>query len=369
MGPIQSTDVYWNLANAYNFLQGFNPYLQPLTETPSSAYSIFAAWHYVPMTHGPLSVLLYALPLTLNLSTGATFFILRIIWMLPILLTLHFMNKLLNAEGLPRQNMKLNKLLAYLFSAPILVFGLVDLHNDIFVMLSICAAYFFLTQKKHRFAVLALVLGFLIKYVTLLLLPLVLWDWFRSSRDALRGAFFEMAKYGLASLTLVVLSYLPFLVNNWDFLSLFHGLSFQINFAVADSYPVYGVLVGVKNFIGISGSISPFVLPVLVLLSVILWEKNKKYEAFILPILLLISSTSWVTPWYYLWFFPLLLIRYDRESLALFFAILLPFVHGFYTNTYLLLFVFVHLLVIKPFSYLQKSSFSNPSPIEPTLNQ
>jgi len=298
--PFFSQDIYWNLLHSKNFINGNNPYItKPIDYEMDSLNSVLRIWEDFPMTYGPLSVYLYAIPFLLTNNIQVALLILRTIWFLALVYSAKYIFN--NLE---------NSYVKYIFltSPFVLLNTVLDLHNDMFVVLSLALSYYFLKKRMYAAAVLSLLPGALIKYVTLIMLPAVLINWAMQNNSKTK-TLFKIAGTIFISMLLIIALYLPFTKQLNSVNELFTGLNTQANFYIQErQFIVPLILLEYKVISPANLKIVGFVIGMT--LGIILLVKKKPEEAYIFSLGTLILSTSWLMPWYFLWIMPFILIRY-----------------------------------------------------------
>ncbi|HLC93532.1 MAG TPA: hypothetical protein VJG85_00785, partial [Patescibacteria group bacterium] len=211
----------------------------------------------------------------------------------------------------------------------VLVNGILDAHNDILVMFSITLSYYFLLKEKDTLSFVSLILGFAVKYITVMLLPIPLIR-LLLSRKSVKNKIQEIALMVLISAAIIVISYAPFLK---DGLGVPPGLKFQAAFFhyATMAFPTYLIqlitgftplhlkLFGFFAGAGVAGMLS---------------LKGKYLEAYVIPLLLILfTTTTWLVSWYFLWIFPLLLLFRERSHIVVSLYILFLGTFGFSVNS------------------------------------
>jgi hypothetical protein len=317
--PLFSQDCYWNMLLAKAFLL---EHKNPFVTTPQqlSYYSIYHylhSWQGLSMTHGPVSVFFYALPYIFTKSDVAAVLVLRLMAIAIMLVTVFALKKLQSTKS---------PWTLFLTSPFVLVLGVLDLHNDILVMLFITLSYYHLVEKKYTYSFVWLLLGFLTKYITLILLPIPVIAILKSDKVP-KEKFVGVFKLTSIAIVLLVLCYLPFKSN---LAALASGAKYQTTLTSPSqmTFITYFLIqYVVKNLylLKLLGFLIGFFLAVL------LAFKRKYLEAYTLPILaVLLFATNWIMSWYFLWILPLLLLYNKKRLVIIYSGLLLLATYGLF---------------------------------------
>ena len=234
--PFFSQDVYWNLSNASNFLLGINPYTVSISDGFNSSFSQRVyEWRDVKMTYGPVSLYIHSFPLIFTSNLLSVILILRIIWLGVLALCSILLRKIMTISSETFAHEKIQIQLMTFFSPLALIYGLADLHNDVFVMLALLSFYYFLLKKHYGYSMLSIVLGVLTKYILVIFLPLLAFDWYLENKASLLPALKKILPWIILSIFIVILVYLPFLRSIGSVSSLFTGLFHQVYFSIVKS--------------------------------------------------------------------------------------------------------------------------------------
>ena len=201
--PFFSADLYGYIGRAnMSNIHEVNPYFT----TPSEyGYDDIVAWPDKESIYGPLYT---ALSLGLNkiagTDIGINLIVFRLAAALAFLGSAYLIYKI-TAQVAPRYRFISTSL--FLWNPFLLIETIHSAHNDVFMMFLILLAVFFGIKKQWIWAVAALTLAFLVKFSTLVLIPIVFLamlrqPWKRALRDILVSASVMIA--------LVAIFYLPF---------------------------------------------------------------------------------------------------------------------------------------------------------------
>jgi len=208
MAPFDAADIYDNIMHARILsVYGENPYLQAGKYFRSDPFYKYMAWKNNPTAYGPAWELLaggvarlagddlIANVLAFKLLPG-------IFWLASLGIVAGFLN-----QTAPQQALAGVYLLAW--NPTVLFSTLGNGHNDIVMLFWILLAAWLLVRGRYTAAILALLVGALVKYLPLLLLPaagLVAWN--RIKEPGARLRFLVLS--AVAGTTLVYLAYRPF---------------------------------------------------------------------------------------------------------------------------------------------------------------
>lgn len=189
----------------------------------------------------------------------------------------------------------------------ILIEGIACVHNDMFVILLILVALYYLTKKKNIFlAVIFLAMATAIKYFAIIILPFVIMYYFREEKPWKRLG--RCIQYGLLFLIVLVIPYL-FYVQDTQVLS---GLFIQQEKLAKNFYIIlreYSTLsISKVNHILLGAFTIIYFFTCIVLLNkkqIRLREELKKANCFIMAFLFLLITNF--QPWYIMWLFPMLM--------------------------------------------------------------
>ena len=200
--------------------------------------------------------------------------------------------------------------LLYGLNPLILIEGIAEVHNDIFVVLFILTAMYFLVKRKNlKVAVVFLALATAIKYFAILLLPFMILYYFRQEKPMQR--FIRCIQYGGLFLLVFVIPYLLYIQD----MQVFDGLSTQQG-RIAKSF--YVIIMQYFQDPAISvDTVKNFLLGIFVIIyfftcitllnkkTICLHHEMKKANYFIMAFLFLLITNFQI--WYIMWLFPLLM--------------------------------------------------------------
>ena len=214
----------------------------------------------------------------------------------------------------------------------VLMEGIGCVHNDMFVVLFILLALYFLVKKKNLIgSIIFLAMATAIKYFAIIILPFIIIYYFR--KEKLSKRLLRCIQYGLIFLVILAIPYM-FYMKDWQVLS---GLFVQQE-KVAKSFYVM-ILEYFNNPTLSVTTVSRVLLVAFIIIyfftCVILLFKNKicfreemkKANYFIVAFLFLLITNF--QPWYILWLFPLLMWqRADDIKLIVQISLISQFANG-----------------------------------------
>ncbi len=200
--------------------------------------------------------------------------------------------------------------LLYGLNPLVLIEGIACVHNDIFVVLFMLLALYFLTQKKNLVATVAfLAIATAIKYFAIILLPFVIIYYFKEEKPLKR--FEKCIQYGLIFLIVFAIPYI-FYVRDAQVLS---GLFVQQEKLAKSFYIILNeyfkgpdIPATTVNHILLGAFTIIYFFTCIVLLNkkeICLRNEMKKANYFVMAFLFLLITNF--QPWYVIWLFPLLM--------------------------------------------------------------
>lgn len=310
--PLTSTDVFNYIASArVLWVHGENPLtVAPAWYPDDPFYGFLRSWQVVPSPYGPLWSLIAGLPLAVGggsvLGTVIAFKALAAAAFLGAGWLVYLTARLMRPDS------AVAALLAYSWN-PLAVFYIAgNGHNDAVMILLLALALYALARRWPALAIVAVVASALVKYATVLAVPLVLLWWWRSKR---RPSRWSLVVGAIAALVLIVVTYAPLWAGRDTFATTLNEGSY---YTVSVPAAVRGLLaqrVGVARADQITTLVSR--LAMAAALGVILLRLRggrlaRLAEAgFLAYFAYLVLAATYFAPWYVLW--------------ALTFACLVPF--------------------------------------------
>jgi hypothetical protein len=206
--PIDAADIFDNIMHGrMTWLYGANPFLQTASRYAQDPFYRYMAWKYAPSAYGPLWEMMASVAsaiagedvianvLAFKLLPGA-FLGGSLVWIAIILRRMAPQRALAGVLLLGW-----NPIVLYETSG--------NGHNDMVMVFWILAAACALVYERYTLAILALVVGALVKFIPILFIPLVLWLALRDLPDR-RARLRFLILSAAAGMTLVVLAYAPF---------------------------------------------------------------------------------------------------------------------------------------------------------------
>ena len=309
--PMFSSDVFYYLGiGRLNSSYGQNPYYISMKEYVDQNSNLDlnldtvmlqgynSYWSKTTVVYGPIWTIICSV--VAKLSLGNIDFGLLVFKI--INLTIH----MINCWFLYKISKKKIFTLLYGINPFILLEGIVNVHNDIFVVLFLLIALYFLIKKKKMFlSIFFLAMATCIKYFTILLLPFFIIYYYRKEKPKIR--ILKCIKYGIIFLIMIAIPYIIYIKD----LSVFAGLWNQQSKVAKSLYLVIS-----QCFVGTDSNIIKYCLYVFIYFFAIKnilflfnpkikLKKEMQYNLYLIMIFLFVLITSF-QPWYIMWLFPLI---------------------------------------------------------------
>jgi fumarate reductase subunit D len=208
--PFDAADIYDNILHGRILgVYSANPFHQVIADYPNDPFYAYTAWKHSQSAYGPIWELLAGLTarlagdgiianvLAFKLLPG--FFYLGSVWLVVLYLR----------RNVPEQALSGAFLLGWNPMALYETWG--NGHNDMAMAFWILVAVWWISRRQYSLAAISLMVGTLIKFIPILLIPAVLWiGWRDLQKASLRFAFIAQTAIGSGLLT--ALFYFPF----WD---------------------------------------------------------------------------------------------------------------------------------------------------------
>ena len=296
-----------------------NPYmLMPADFMGDASLFFLKNWMNQSFNYGPLWLLLSAVPalLTANIVLGVYF--------LRILILVIFFATIFASRYLFEADMKK----VFLFAVhPLMLYWVVlGGHNDIAIVFFIMLSFIFLKKEKYFFSIIFFSLSILIKYVSIIFLPIFLLYILKKT------SWKHIALYCATIAIIVFGSYAPF---HAGFASI---LGNETLHNPRLSSPVFSLAYGVINksfsydtevFLRMKNI---FIFIFIIGYAVILWKRRNSHNSFhdFIKIFLWVSVwfycvTFWFQPWYMIWLLPCLIYVSEGKKNNIFFHIFIIF--------------------------------------------
>ena len=314
--PFISSDIFYYLGiGRLDSKYGQNPYYTTITEfvesednakylendtTLSAGYS--NPWSDTTVVYGPIWTLICKIIAGMsfgNIDIGILLF--KILGVLAHILNCYIIYKLTKKKIF---------VLLYGLNPFILLEGIVNVHNDMYIITFVLASIYFLIKKKNILASITfLALATAIKYFTILLLPFIIIYHFRDKKPLER--FKNCIIYGIIFILIMIIPYLLY-IQDWTVLM---GIftqqeKFAKNFYIIlmEYFPTIPNLVTTVNTTLLGGFIIIYLFTCIALINkkqINFGKEIRKCEYFLIAFLFLLI-TNFQT-WYIMWLFPLLM--------------------------------------------------------------
>lgn len=205
--PVDAADVYDNIIRGrMSAVYGLNPFVATPNEVSADPFYRFAAWRTVSSAYGPGWEAIAALTSRVagdDYTTNVIAF--KIIPVIGYLLTALFIGLTLRKIAPARALLG-----TYLFAwNPLMVYSTGQGgHNDTLMTACIALSVLFLARRQYAFSTFAAVLGALIKFIPLLMIPVIWITAWRDLRGMARCRTLVTAAFG--GLLLAVIGYAPY---------------------------------------------------------------------------------------------------------------------------------------------------------------
>ncbi|NCF75214.1 MAG: hypothetical protein GWO87_01870 [Xanthomonadaceae bacterium] len=355
--PIGSSDIYCYMATNKALTDyHLNPFTTPASQSPAENTFVNLCsqdWANSTTVYGPVW---HIILLPLGIIKTQNFFLniisFKLLMVLFSALSLFLIYKILNIIN---PKLKYLGVILYAWNPFILFETANNAHNDIVMIFFILLFIYCLLKKKYVLATIFITFSILIKYISILLLPLFIIFLFKIpptpfskkgiSKNKQKNALKEKTKIvlsnGFAFLFTLFIFYIPFLNNFSDFKKIiFHIINrsnlisfwylspfgyligliyYLISFLNNSLINKYDIMLAIKNY-----SVFFFLITYIFILFFYIKEKNSvknliKYSAYIFIAYLLIANV-WLMEWYLLWPLLLLIIT-DEKNYSLYFLI------------------------------------------------
>ena len=343
INPTRSQDAYWNLLLTKGFVKyGANPYRTTPADLFFDSWSPYVkSWRFLPMTHGPVSTALFLLPSALSENLRSALFILKIEVLVFLFASIFFLWKILNRLKIDLRK-KADILILFILNPFVIQNTLIDAHNDVFIMTLVLLSYYLLLRNKYIGSILSLVLGILIKYSLILLIPIPIIKLFQDKNKKLSFKMYALILCFIISLVAAFAAWVPYGLN----LKEFKGLENEMLMRGTDeTSSIFTVML--KKFLWLdNGSLRVIGAVIALAISSFLAYRKKYLLAYTVPLLfILLFTTPWLNSWYFLWFYPLLII-FLSYPVTVFLTILLILNWDVYLPLNLSIFVLFFLLLL-----------------------
>ncbi len=302
--PFLSSDIYYYIGDSWiNSKYGENPYYTTVKDLQDQKINDeilnnTGYWKNTVSVYGPLWNSIAKLLVSFSFgNVTIALFVFKLASLLIHVLNSYLINKIT----------KSNKyMLLYGLNPLILIELLSNVHNDIYLILFILLALYFVIRKKNiYFTIVFLALSIAIKYSTVLIVPFILLYYFRKYSIPKRILYCMLS--GISIIAIVIILYLPY----------YRDMSIFTNMLVQDgkyTQSIFALMLVKMNNNIIFTLINQFKLPIFAMLYIatilcLLFTKKitmrhsmKKYNFLMLIFVFLILTTF--QKWYILWLIP-----------------------------------------------------------------
>lgn len=177
-------------------------------------------------------------------------------------------------------------------------------HNDLVMMAFVLLSLWMLQRRHWNWAMLALALSILVKFVTLLLVPLfALYVW-QHAGSTTRERLLRTAQAGLVALAAILWTFLPF----WEGLATFDTVRAEADKMITSTALALGVWrTGYPEDPDLNHAILQALRLAFVALAIPVWWQSRRdlphliAASFTVLLLYLLLAAGWFRPWYLLW--------------------------------------------------------------------
>jgi len=298
--PYLSSDIYYYIGDSWVLAKyGQNPYYTSVGELEEAGINDeilnnTGYWKNTTSVYGPLWNIFSSILVSLSFGNiTVALFIFKIASYLIHVLNSYLIYKITKSK---------KYMLIYGLNPLVLIEFLSNVHNDIYLVLFILLALYFLVRKKNIYlTVLSLALSVSIKYSTALLVPFILIYCFRDKTIPKRILYCLIS--GLSIVGVVVLLYLPFYRD----ITIFTNMLVQ---GSKYSQSILALLMNTNIFKYIDSlKIPVFLVAYIMILSKLLFEEKitltnllRKYNLMMLLFIFIVLTNF--QKWYILWIFP-----------------------------------------------------------------
>ncbi len=311
--PVTSTDIFdyifrgWMAANYQA-----NPYTDLPNAFKTDPLFKYIGWPNAPSAYGPLWELMSARMSAIGGLSVSLNIMLHKVLALATFLACGLIIVRIAREWKPEAELLAG--IIWLWS-PLGLWEIVAIgHNDGFLILSMLVAIWAVSHKHHHWAVVALIVGALFKFLPIILVPLVAVHGMRA-RATWTARIRFCVEIGVISAVLIVLAYLPY----WEGFQTLDNIAVRekflnaaplaiLTYSLSQLWPIDTVRPIVSSFgSGLLG----------VGLLYQMWQiwrhgRDLRTAFFGLLVWYLIIASQWFQPWYILWLLALLALRPNR---------------------------------------------------------
>jgi len=315
--PINAQDLFYYFARSLVMVQhGANPMVTPPSQFPKDPLMQLAGWVINwPSAYGPLAQLIHALPVLIaGRNVLASLLLFKLIFSAMLIVEAFFIYKILSHIA---PKLALSGALALAWNPFALLEYSANSHNDIAMTLLITLAVFALVKERHIWAVTFITASVLIKFASLVIIPLFFIYSFRQ-QPTKKARLTYTTKAIIVFLSVMIDSYALFWAGLQTFQRSFTQVQIYLNsFSVLlVDFCSPGISYDHAKMIGWALFGACFLYA--------LWLSSRDFLSMlkacaITMFTLLAFGTTFVQPWYFIWPFALsILIPQTEVSLASF---------------------------------------------------
>ena len=319
--PMGSADVYnYTYRARVQTVYNENPYIAATENYTDDMFYNFSPkeWNYLTMQYGPLWT-----SISIGFSSIAkdsffwNIFLYKLLALFSFFGTAYFIRKILQIINPDKEA---RGLFLFLWNPLVLFEAINNAHNDMFMIFIVVAAIYLLIKKKYFIALLVLLLSVLLKYITLILVPIFLF-FILKDIPQLRKKVKFILKTGISAVAIIVLFYIPF----WEGPEIFNGLFQQSQIFTFFNFSLFpGLIFGMAYLIGNNLSWSYDLLSdisryfsLVAFIFLYFWQiknyiQNKSrdfiYYTFLALFVYVIFYLTYLQPWYFIWLISLAIL-------------------------------------------------------------
>ncbi len=308
--PYRSQDIYHDLVLIKgNINYGLNPYLTTPNELSAEAWTKYLVhWRDLQMTYGPIWVFILTVILKVTTSLIHILIIIKILFLIILVACGYLLNKIMNLLGMIKEK-KIWFIGIFLFNPLVIQYFLIDLHTDIFICLSILLSYYFFLKKNYIASIFSLLGGGLIKYISLILVPIPLMKLILEKKQ---NKIITLLIIGIISCIIIFAAYYPFGLTP----KLFQGIENELTQRFGTYESSFGSLILLqltKNVAAVK-----LIGVTLAVISTFFYIKSKSPLRYIFPFIIIYCiGVPWFMPHYIVWIIPLSFILFPWWIIAI----------------------------------------------------
>ncbi len=301
--PYRSQDIYHDLVLIKgNINYGLNPYLTTPNDLSAESWTKYLVhWRDLQMTYGPIWVFILTAILNITTSLIQILIILKILFLIVFVTCGYLLNKIMNLLGIIKEK-KIWLIGIFLFNPLVIQYFLIDLHTDIFICLSILLSYYFFLKKNYVASIFSLLGGGLIKYISLILIPIPLMKIILQKKQ---NKIITLLIISTVSCIIIFAAYYPFGLTP----KLFQGIENELTQRSGMYESSFGSLILLQLTRNIAAV--KLIGIVVAVISTFFYIKSNSPLRYIFPFIIIYSiGVPWFMPHYILWIIPLSFILF-----------------------------------------------------------